>query len=363
MFSYFRRFDWFLFGSAVLLNLVGLAVLYSTSLASAPGSAADLDIFWKQLAFSGFGIVVCLALAATNYRVLGVLARPLYLLGLALLVLVALFGSTQRGATGWFRLGPLSLQPVEVVKLLLIVFLAKFFSASARDLSGWRRIIGSGFSFALVFGLVMAQPDLGSGLLLFVTWLVMLLVSGVKRKQLVLLGALCLIAAVSAWVFVLKPYQKDRLSVFINPATDPQGAGYNIRQSLIAVGSGGFLGKGLGFGSQSQLRFLPERQTDFIFSVIAEELGMVGVLALVALFGILLWRIWLRARRAKDDFTIFLMVGIMAAVIAEVTVNVGGALSLLPLTGVTLPFISYGGSSLVMKYAMLGVVEAVAARE
>lgn len=363
MLTYLRRFDWFLLGSVMLLNLIGLAVLYSTSLASVPGSAADLGNFWKQLTFSGLGLLACLAVAAINYRVLGVLARPLYFLAITLLVLVLFFGSAQRGATGWFRLGPFSLQPVEIVKLFLVVFLARFFSVTARDLGGWRRIVGSGGSFALVFGLVMAQPDLGSGLLLLIVWAVMLLVSGVKRRQLVLLAVLGIVVAVGSWMFVLKPYQKDRLTVFLNPGTDPRGSGYNIRQSIIAVGSGGFFGKGLGFGSQSQLRFLPERQTDFIFSVIAEELGMVGVIVIIALFGVVLWRIWLRARRAKDDFTIFLIVGIAAAIMAEVSVNIGGALSLLPLTGVTLPFISYGGSSLVMKYAMIGVVEAVAARE
>jgi rod shape determining protein RodA len=213
-----------------------------------------------------------------------------------------------------------------------------------------------------VFVLVILQPDTGSALLLAAVWGALLLVSGIKRSHLAVIVTVGAVIIALAWLFFLKPYQKDRVLSFWNPSVDPLGTGYNVTQSVIAIGSGGLTGKGLGFGSQSQLRFLPERQTDFIFAVIAEELGFVGTLLICGLFGVLFWRGYRLASESRDDFAVFLTLGIMVSIASEMFVNLGGALRLLPVTGVTLPFVSYGGSSILVKFLMIGVLESIAVR-
>ena len=362
--GYLRRFDWLLFGSTVLITAFGLVVIYSTSLAGNNASTpADFSNFWKQATLAGIGALLVLVVSVFNYRMLSGLSRLIFAAAVIMLIAVLAFGTTLHGTTGWIRLGGFNFQPVELIKLVLVIFLAKFFSDFTRDVGSARRILLSGAAFAAVFGLVLAQPDLGSAILLFIVWVVMLLVSGVRRSHVLVMAVVGILAVALASTFVLKPYQKDRIANFWDNSRDPQGSGWNVSQSVIAVGSGGLLGKGLGFGSQSQLRFLPERQTDFIFSVVAEELGLLGVIMLCVLFGTFFFRAWMRAVRAKDDFTLFLALGIIVSMAAEVFVNIGGALRLLPMTGVTLPFVSYGGSSLLMKYLMVGVLEAIAVRE
>ncbi len=370
--AYFKKFDWVLFGSAAALAVFGLFVLYSTSLGTAtvgvpgtgsqPLAAGDFGNFWKQLIFAAAGAVLALALAAFNYRLLSGLAKPLYVLSIILLVAVLLFGRSIRGTTGWFGIGGFGVQPVEIVKLFLVVFLAKYFSDYARDHQQLRPIAGSGLAFAVIFALVAMQPDFGSALLLFTIWLVLLLMAGVRRSHLAVIAVVCLVAAAAAWLFVMKPYQRDRVMAFLDPAGDPQGRGYNVTQSVIAIGSGGLTGKGLGYGSQSQLRFLPERQTDFIFAAAAEELGFLGVAVVFLLFGVFFFQGFALARAVRDDFSLFLILGILTSLSAEFVINIGGNLRLLPVTGVTLPFLSYGGSSLLVKFLMLGVLESIAVR-
>jgi rod shape determining protein RodA len=360
-FAYVKKFDWMLFGAPMLLSAIGLIVLYSTSL-SGTATGGDFSNFWKQAAFLGTGVLLVLALPAFNYRQLSGMARLCYVVALALLAAVLLFGETIRGTTGWFRIGGLGFQPVEAVKFLLIVFLARFFSDYARDVGGLRTVAGSGVAVMLLFLLVVLQPDFGSAFLLLLTWGAMLLLAGVRRTHLAVLGAICLLTAIIAWSFILKPYQKDRIAVFWDPARDPLGQGYNVTQSVIAIGSGGLFGRGLGSGSQSQLRFLPERQTDFIFAVLAEELGYLGVLLVCALFATLVYRMYRLAAGSRDDFTLFLTLGIATSIAVEAFVNIGGNLRLMPVTGVTLPFVSYGGSSLLVKFLMIGMLEAVVVR-
>lgn len=359
--SHLKKFDWPLFGASVALVAFGLAAIYSTSL-GADGAAGDFSAFWRQAAFALAGIVLAIVVAAFNYRILAGLSRVLYAASILLLGAVLLFGATVRGARSWFGFGGFGIQPVELVKFFLIVFLAKFFSDYARHHVGLKRIVGSGTALAGVLLLVLLQPDFGSAFLLLAMWGVLLLVSGIRRSHLVVIGVLCVATAAISWAFVLKPYQKDRISVFWDPSRDPAGQGYNVTQSIIAIGSGGLTGKGLGFGSQSQLRFLPERQTDFIFAVVAEELGFLGVLLVLSLFAVVFFRGYRLAAGARDDFTMFLVLGIMASLAVEMFVNVGGNLRLLPVTGVTLPFLSYGGSSLLVKFLMIGVLQSVAVR-
>lgn len=360
----FRRFDWVLFGSAALLVVFGLSALYSTSLGGgAPGDAvADFSNFWKQIAFAAAGTLVAFAAASFDYRSLPGLSRPLYVLSLALLGAVLLFGRTVRGTTGWFGIAGFGVQPVEIVKIFLVIYLAKFFSDYARNPDKLRYIARSGAAVAGILVLVLLQPDFGSAFLMLSVWGALLLISGMRRSHLLVMVGCVAVAAVVAWMFVLRPYQKDRISAFWDPAADPLGKGYNVTQSIIAIGSGGLTGKGLGYGSQSQLRFLPERQTDFVFAVIAEELGFVGVTVLIMLFGAFFWRGYRLAAEARDDFTMFLVLGLVISLAVEVLVNLGGNLRLLPVTGVTLPFVSYGGSSIMAKFLMLGMLQSVAVR-
>jgi rod shape determining protein RodA len=358
LFSHLRKFDWYILGASLGLTAFGLASLYSTTL----GGAGDAGLFWRQLVFSGLGLSVVFVLSFFNYRQLSGAARPLYVLALALLVAVLLFGSTIRGTRGWFSVFGLGLQPVELVKIILVVYLARFMSDYARDPVGLRRIVGSGLALAGVFTLVLLQPDLGSATLLLIVWGAMLLISGIRRRHLLIMAGLGLTVVACAWLFLLSPYQKDRVNTFLNPASDPLGSGYNVTQSVIAIGSGGLVGKGLGFGSQSQLRFLPERQTDFIFAVIAEELGFLGVLVVLALFALIFWRAYVLAVHSRSDFATFLVLGLSVSLAAEMFVNVGADLQLMPVTGVTLPFVSYGGSSLLAKFTMIGLLESIAVR-
>lgn len=357
--TYFRKYDWLMLGAAVFLTVAGLAVIYSSSLG---GEAPDFSNFRKQLVFAAVGLTIALVLPALDYRLLSGLARTLYIVAIVALTAVLLFGQTIRGTRGWFNIGGFGIQPVEIAKLCLIVYLARFFADYARHPASLKRIVGSGLALAGVFVLVVLQPDFGSALLLAAVWGALLLVSGIKRSHLGVIVAVGLVTVAASWIFLLKPYQKDRVLAFMDPTADPLGAGYNVSQSIIAIGSGGLFGKGLGFGSQSQLRFLPERQTDFVFAVIAEELGFVGTLLVCGLFGLLFWRGFRLASASRDDFAVFLTLGIMASIAIEMFVNLGGTLRLLPVTGVTLPFVSYGGSSLLMKFAMIGVLQSIAVR-
>jgi rod shape determining protein RodA len=355
-----------------MLVVFGLSALYSTSLAGVNPSSylsgaaeavnPDFSNFWKQFWFAVVGVMLALAVPVFDYRTFSKMSRLLYLLAAGLLLAVLIFGTTIRGTTGWFGIAGFGIQPVELVKLLSVIFLAKYFSDRAGKVKTMRHVLISGSAVGVLFLLVMMQPDFGSGFLLVSVWAVLVLVSGIRRSHLALMALAFVLVSVFAWVFVLKPYQKDRVTAFLDPNSDPLGRGYNVTQSIIAIGSGGVTGQGMGYGSQSQLRFLPERQTDFIFAVIAEELGFLGVLFLCSLFVVVFWRGYLLVRSSRDDFTLYLALGITASLALEVFVNLGGNLRLMPVTGVTLPFVSYGGSSLIMKFMMIGVLQSVAMR-
>jgi len=359
------KYDWILLGAVILLVVFGLTALYSTSLAgfAAPGAVSaepDFSNFWKQFWFSVVGLVLALAIPAFDYRSLTKASRLLMVISGVLLLAVLIFGSTVRGTTGWFGIAGFGIQPAELVKLFLVIFLARYFSDYAGKERGLKHILVSGALTAPLVILIMMQPDFGSAFLLLAIWGAMVLVSGVRRTHLLIMAGAVVVTAVFAWFVILQPYQKDRITSFLDPESDPLGRGYNVTQSIIAIGSGGWTGKGMGYGSQSQLRFLPERQTDFIFAVIAEELGFLGVLFLCGLFTVVFWRCYLLMRDARDDFSLFLVLGLLASIAIEVFVNLGGNLRLMPVTGVTLPFVSYGGSSLLVKFAMLGVIQSVA---
>ena len=355
-----RAPDWPLLIAMFTLVLFGLAAIYSVELSHTASTFLNVK---KQVFAAALGAGVFLFIAVSNYHLLRNYAVLLYGTGVLLMVSVLLFGETIRGTTGWFAVGPMSFQPVEYMKFALAVALAAYFSGRARLEFGFRELYESAAIVGVPVGLTMLQPDLGSALLLLALWGVVVLFAGIKKLYLLALSALSTLSAILSWQFLFAEYQKARVMTFLNPAIDPLGQGYNVTQAIIAVGSGGWFGRGLGFGSQSQLKFLPESQTDFIFAVIAEELGFIGVVLLLVAFAFLFWRLLGLASRAHDDFPGYLLIGIGGVLFAQMCVNVGMNLGLLPVTGVALPLVSYGGSSLVFTLAMLAVAQSVASRE
>ncbi len=356
LFAQLRRLDWVLLISTFLLVCFGLVALYGIAVSQ---EVPDWGNLTKQIIALTLGLVAALVLALTNYRWFRTSARLLYVCGLALSASVLLFGQVIRGTRGWFTFGGFSFQPVEVVKIVVIIFLAWYFAQQPRPLNQMKFILISGAAVFVFFGLTVLQPDLGSALILFFLWLGLLAVIGLRPWQWLLFGAGIIIAVVMAWNFVLAPYQQSRLTIFLDPSADPLGAGYNVTQSMIAIGSGGLVGSGLSFGSQSQLKFLPEAHTDFVFAVIAQELGLIGVSLLLALFAVVFFRLLRIARRCPDDFGLFIIVGIMLLLFIQLIMNVGMNLGMAPVTGITLPFVSYGGSSLIVMLAAIGIAQSV----
>ena len=357
-FSALRRGDIPLMISTIVLIGFGFAAIFSIEL-----SRGSENVFLQKQAIAlGIGLAACALASTMNYHAFRHYARGLYLGGIALLILVFFLGRTLNGSTGWFVVGGFAFQPVELMKVALMVALALYFSERAKRRFGWHDLCMSGGLVAIPAVLLILQPDLGGAALLMGTWAIMVLFAGIRPSQIfALLSGVALVAAVG-WFFVFQQYQKDRVMTFIDPSLDPLRTGYNVTQAKIAIGSGGFLGRGLGDGSQSQLRFLPESQTDFVFAVIAEELGFIGVVLLFCAFMVLLWRMLVVARMARDTFGAYLCIGTFSVILVEVTVHIGANVSLMPATGVALPFVSYGGSSLLFSLVFLGLVQSVAIR-
>ncbi len=359
-FSAVRRlkFDWILASAVLLLIILGLEAIYSVDLSRGGG----LLYFRKQLLAMGIGLVVFVVASVTHYSLFRSAAKLAYLGAGMLLVGVLFLGQTIRGTRGWFVVGGFSFQPVEFAKVALILMLAYIIVHFGRRFERPLFFIGTGIVTLLLMGFTMLQPDLGSAVLLGLIWLGLMFLVGARRQYFVYLGVAFAIFSVIAWAFLLKPYQKERLHNFIDPARDPLGSGYNVTQAIIAVGSGQWFGRGLGFGSQSQLRFLPEAQTDFVFSVVAEELGFAGSMVLLLLYGIILYRLYLIMYRTKDDFILATVGGVMVLLFSQLFINVGAEIGILPVTGVTLPFVSYGGSSLIINLLLIGMVESMVGR-
>ncbi|MFH1145344.1 MAG: rod shape-determining protein RodA [bacterium] len=350
-------FEWGLWLAPLILMAIGLAVLYGTSLS---GQSNSLPLYAKQLLWIVIGLLLGGVVAAVDYRFWKHLTFVMYVGSIVLLIGVLLFGTIIQGHKSWFVFGGVSFQPVEWVKVALVITLSHFFAATNAFRRRWWPAIASLLLVGIIVWLVLRQPDLGSSIVLISVWLALLIARGLPTKQVVVFSTLAVIIALSGWYGFLRDYQKQRIVSFINPAADSRGAGYNVTQSTIAVGSGGLLGKGIGQGTQSQLRFLPVRTTDFIFAVVGEEMGFVGSLAVIALYGWLLWRLLVIARNAVDDFGGFLATGVAAMFFAHGFINIGMNIGLVPVTGIPLPFVSYGGSSLTAYLIAIGLVQSVA---
>ncbi len=353
------KFDWALLAAMVLLFAIGFAAIWSVALSRTP---PDLTTVKKQAIAFILGIILIFILASINYRILRGYGFLIGIVALALLVIVLVFGKTIRGTTGWFGIAGINFQPVEFVKFAVVVFLAKYLADHPRDSFRMREFLISSAAVGAVVILILLQPDLGSAAIIIATWLGLLAFARIRPRYIISLICSGLLVVLVSWAFILAPYQKERIMTFVDPGRDPLGRGYNVRQSIIAVGSGQLFGRGLGFGSQSQLRFLPESHTDFIFAVIAEELGFFGVLLVMAFFGMLFLRLLRAVEFARDDFTAFLALGILIVFFVQFIVNVGMNLGVVPVTGIALPFLSYGGSALLMSMFMMGVAESIAAR-
>ena len=343
-------FDATLFFAVLGLTLMGLVTMYS--------HVGENAFFNRQILWIVIALFVLFAAMVPDYRFLrtGNTAFLLYVGTVGLLILVLFIGEITLGAQSRFDLGLFSFQPSDPAKLVLILVLAKYFAKRHELIGDFRHIIISGLYTLVIFGLVFIQPDFGSAIILIFVWLGMVLVSGIKLRHLLTVFLLGAIAFGGMWQFVFLDYQKERIATFLDPLSDIQGAGYNAYQSTVAIGSGEIFGKGIGYGTQSKLLFLPEYETDFIFAAFAEEWGLVGVTLLFALFSLVVWRLLRHAATAATNFERLFAVGVCLLLVAHFFVHIGMNIGLLPVTGTTVPFLSYGGSHLLTEFLAVGMV-------
>lgn len=358
MVSWFRNIKYFdlpLGIATVLLLVVSLTVLYASSLAN-----PTLSLFYRQVVFVGIGLAGFFIFSFYDYHRLSKINRYVYIILLLLLLSVLLFARDIRGSNRWIDLGFFNFQPGEFAKLVVIVGLARWLYLRRGEINSWKNILLTAVYTAVPAVLIMLEPDLDSTVVLLSIWGGVLIMSWVNKKYLLAIAGLALVLAGTSWQFLLRDFQRERIMVFLNPELDPRGRGYNARQATIAVGSGELFGRGLGRGLQSQLKFLPERQTDFIFATAAEEVGFVGSVAILFLYFLLLMRIWKIIGQARDELGKYIASGVFFMLFVQIIINIGMNVGLLPVAGIPLPLLSYGGSSLLVVLLALGLVQNVA---
>jgi len=345
--------DIYLLGAAFILTSMGLVTMYSFE---GSNFFFERQIVWILSAF----ILMFLAMLP-DYRFLRVGNSTffIYLFFVLLLVLVLFVGEITLGAQSRFDLGFFSLQPSDPAKLVLIAVLAKYFSKRHEQIGDFKHIIISGLYTLVFFGLVFIQPDFGSAIILFFVWFGMILVAGIKLRHLLVVFTLGAVVFLLMWSFAFQDYQKQRIMTFLDPLADIQGTGYNAYQSTIAVGSGQLIGKGIGYGTQSKLQFLPEYETDFIFAAYAEEWGLVGVVVLFGLFGVVIGRLLWHAVQAATNFERLFATGVAILFVSHFFVHIGMNIGVLPVTGTTVPFLSYGGTHLMTEFIGIAIVMAM----
>ncbi|MBN2297283.1 MAG: rod shape-determining protein RodA [Deltaproteobacteria bacterium] len=342
--------DWGLICTTFAIIFIGLACLYSSAGVTNP------PIFYKQIIWIIIGTLVMAVVFIIDYRVLMYSAWPLYLFVIITLLLVLMFGREISGARRWISLGPMGIQPSELAKITVIIWMG-YWGENKKHIQGYgiRELIVPAFFILIPIVFILAEPDLGTaGIVAFIA-LVMFLLLGIKRSTLIVLSMLFISVMPFAWMS-LKEYQRLRILSFFDPSRDPLGSGYHAMQSKIAVGSGGFAGKGFLEGTQTQLRFLPEHHTDFIFSVVAEEWGFMGSTFLIVLYLILITKIISMGTKAKDRFGSMLCFGIAGYFTLHIFINIAMAIGIFPVVGVPLPFISYGGSFMLMNLICIGII-------
>ncbi|MBI3959558.1 MAG: rod shape-determining protein RodA [Chloroflexi bacterium] len=354
--SLLRNFDLLLMVAVLALCGIGIAMVYS-----ATNTTIDLADYWeRQLFFMLVGLAVLLAVAFFDYRHLELLAQPAYAGLVGSLLLVYLFGAVQGGSQRWIGVGGTLVQPTEAGKFLLIIFFAWYLSRFQEQLQRFGYLLAALFLLAVPLTFVYLQPDLGMAITFAFIGGVLILVSGIRLWHIAILGMGGL-AALPFLAGTLQGYMVERLQTFLDPSSN-RDASFNVLQALISIGNGSWLGKGWGHGSQNQLHFLRVRHTDFIFSVIAEELGFVGTILILLLLFFVIWRLVRIADMAQDQFGRLLTMGVASIIFFQTFVNVGMNLSIMPVTGLTLPFISYGGSSLISMLLAVGLAQSVVMR-
>lgn len=346
-------YDWTLLAPALTLSLLGVLTISPF----AEGAFAARQLLWIALSF--FVYLILSSIDVSFIRRTPVI-MVLYVIAGLLLAALLLFAHPVFGARAWFSFGSVSFQPADLAKLALIALLAKYLSRRHVEIGDFRHILVSGGYALTLMLLILVEPDMGNAIIFGTLWLGLMLVSGISKKHLAVLGCIGLVAASVFWFEALKPYQRDRIVSFVNPASDIHGSGYNAYQAKITVGSGELLGKGIGYGTQSKLRFLPEYQTDFIFAAYAEEWGFVGVTLLLLLYALLFVRLTQIAQAATTNFDAFFTIGILILFAAHLTIHIGISLGLLPVTGTTIPFMSSGGSHLLLEFTGLGIITSLA---
>jgi rod shape determining protein RodA len=345
-----KTLDWKLIAAMVPLLGAGLITMYSFT---------EVSYFFSRQVFwiiSAFLLLFIFSLIDWRFLRRGGVLLSFYLVLILILLFLVFGGSVVRGAQSWIQIGAFTFQPADFMKLVLILVLAKYFSRRHVAIANTKHVIISGIYAGLPAFLILLQPDFGSAVIISLIWLGMVMVSGVSKKHLAMVLLVGILAVSFLWLFGFTDVQKARITTFIDPLADIQGAGYNAYQSTIAVGSGGSLGKGIGYGTQSRLQFLPEFETDFIFAAFAEEWGFVGVLILFSLFGVVFWRILNNAYHGDTNFEILFGLGLAIMFMSHFFIHIGMNIGLLPVTGLTIPFLSYGGSHIIVELSGIGIL-------
>lgn len=345
-------------GSIDWLLILFIIPVLGAGLVTMKSFTGESLLFIRQLVWIGISFVFLFSFSFIDFRFLkrtNILVT-LFLLFSGLLIMLFIFGHTAKGAQSWFSLGGFSFQPSDMMKLIVILMLAKYFSRRHIEIGNFKHIFISGLYALIPFLLVFLQPDFGSAIIIFCIWFGMILVSGISKRHLLMVIGAMIIAFIMLWSFVFQPYQKARIINFVQPLSNIHGSGYNVYQSTIAIGSGQIFGKGVGFGTQSRLNFLPEYETDFIFAAFSEEWGFVGVIILFILLGLIVWRILHMALLGTTNFEILFGLGLAIYFMTHFIINIGMNLGIMPVTGITLPFMSYGGSHLLTEFIGLGIL-------
>ena len=342
--------DWLLV--LFLLPVLGAGLITMKSFTS------ETSFFSHQLVWIGISFLFLFFFSSINLRFLKRtdFLVTIFLIFSLLLLFLFFFGSTVKGAQSWFSFGGFSFQPSDMMKLVVILMLAKYFSRRHIEIKNFKHILISGLYALIPFLLVFFQPDFGSAIVIFFIWFGMTLVSGISKKHLLIVVGFMALTFLFLWNFSFEPYQKARIINFVQPLSNIHGSGYNVYQSTIAIGSGQILGKGVGFGTQSRLNFLPEYETDFIFAAFSEEWGFIGVIILFILLGLIIWRILHLSLLGNSNFEILFGLGLSIYFMIHFIINIGMNLGIMPVTGITLPFMSYGGSHLLTEFIGLGIL-------
>lgn len=359
---YWRNFDIILLLSTLILIALGMVAIYSASANRLMNNGLSPFYYVKRQAiFTLLGLVGLALVISIDYRAWLRWSRQIYFINIILLIAVLVIGKTTSGSQRWFKLGAFNLQPSEIAKIALILILAHYME-KRENIQGWK-LLNPFFIIGLPVLLIMLQPDMGTAMIFIGIVFSMTFVAGADGKHLTLIAmaggatlGLIIFGSLQGWLKIVKPYQINRLLVFLDPYRDPTGSGWNVIQSMIAVGSGGLFGKGFLNGSQSQLNFLPANHTDFIFSVVAEEFGFVGSVITLLLFLVIIWRGIRIASNAKDRYGMLLAVGCVALFSCHLVINVGMTLGIMPVTGLPLPFLTYGGSTLLTNLIAIGIL-------